>query len=377
MRQANRISLTALAIIGLGCAAGCRHSRTTRNASPNRSEDTSYQMPAPQVQFNDKQFNPHSDVTPSARGCSNETSIYLAGSFIYWKSGYSDMIISSRLQNSLLPQNQKQKKISLNNQYDPGFKVGLGCNFQRDVWDLFLNWTRLESNVTNRAHTHTPKLVTLLGSLVASGQNDTFVGTHLKANWDFHFNSVDLELGRNFYIGKYLSLRPYAGAKGAWIKQDLKVSYKGAVEGVQGTPFLEPITGHYKDHMWGVGPRIGLNSRWVLGKCNIAFLADLAGSLIWEDFQPYSRVHFVNPLTGNGPFIERITGHQTQLNPIAEVFVGFDWGHCFDERVYFNLSAGYEMQYLWDQLKTTNFLSFQQNDALGMRGLTATLRMDF
>lgn len=384
------ISLASLVIIGLigvvGCGPQKPHSdqetvnlvsaeSSAREKEGNEAasaSDSNSSKRAPQVQFNDKQFDPHSDVTPSARGCSNDTGFYMAGSFIYWKSGYTDMTISARLQNPGAD-SDKYKKISLDTQYDPGFKLGIGCNFHRDVWDIFLNWTWLQSNVTDKQHTHTPKLATLLGNIVPQEPNVNF--THkLKARWHFDFDTLDLELGRNFYVSKYISIRPFAGLKGSWIKYNLKMTYVDPIS--PNDPLQSSMHSQYKDHSWGIGPRLGVNSRWVLGQSNFAFLADVAGSLIWEDFHPSSSTKYLNA-QGVPPSIGKIHGHQQELNPVAEVFLGFDWGKCFGKRFYMNLSAGYEMQYWWDQQKTTSFLDIQPCEALNLHGLTATLRFDF
>ncbi|MBS0653232.1 MAG: hypothetical protein JSR39_06830 [Verrucomicrobia bacterium] len=385
------ISLAALVIIGLIGVVGCgpKSSPTVQEAPKVESEQVTVvvveeikpvEAPkkkppyrAPQVQFNDKQFDPHSDVTPSARGCNNDTAFYMAGSFIYWKSSFTDTTISARWQNPGVQPN-KFKKMSLDSQYDPGFKLGIGCNFHRDVWDIFLNWTWLQSNFTEKDHTHAPKLGTVLGNIVPQAQNVNLTDK-FKARWHFEFDALDLEMGRNFYISKYISIRPFAGLKGAWIEHRLKMNYKNPID-PNNLPLQSSIHSKYKDHAWGIGPRLGINSRWVLGKSNFAFLANAAGSLIWEDFHPSSSTKFLDA-QGIPPALGKIHGHQQELNPIAEVFLGFDWGKCFGKHFYMNLSAGYEMQYWWDQVKTSSFLDIQPSGALNLHGLTTTLRFDF
>jgi hypothetical protein len=384
------ISLAALVIVGLIGVVGCGPERSQPiheevKVEPEKpiAEDHSEikpppapkakPAPAPQVQFNDKQFDPYSDVTPSARGCNNKTAFYFAGSFIYWKSGYTDMTISSRVQNPGAA-SSKRKTINLDTQYDPGFKLGVGCNFHRDVWDMFLNWTWLQSNLTDKQHTHTPKMSTLLANLVPA-ETTIYFTNNLKARWHFVFDTVDLELGRNFYISKYISIRPFAGLKGSWIHYNLKVAYKNPVT-VNNAPLQSSIHTQYKEHTWGVGPRLGINSRWVLGKSNFAFLANTAGTILWEDFHPSSSTKFLNEQGTPAP-IGKIHSHVQELNPVAEVFLGFDWGRRFGTKVYMNLSAGYEMQYWWDQVKTSSFLDTRPDQNLNLHGLTTTLRFDF
>lgn len=374
--QENRIKMTLVSfVIVAATLSGCGPEKSTENKPQNTQipPKISSDQVAPEVQFTNKQFDPHSDVTPSARGCNNKTGFYFAGSFIYWNSSFSDMVISSRLQNPGV-YSQKQKKIYLDSQYDPGFKLGAGVNFHRDVWDIFLNWTWLQSDFNETKSTDTPKLSTMLESVVALGD---LVGTaeKFKAHWDFDFDTLDLEVGRKFYISKYIAFRPYVGLKAAWINYKLKMSYFNVVD-YHGAPYLSAPRSEFKDHMWGIGPRIGLNTRWVLGHCNVGFLANFSGSIIWEDFQPLSKTHFVNP-DGTTPAISRITAHEQDLNPVVEVFLGFDWGRCFNQKVYFNIAAGYEMQYWWDQMKASNFFETNPSNALNLHGLTTTVRLEF
>ncbi len=311
-----------------------------------------------------------SDITPSARGCKEVSGAYVVGSFLYWNSGYSDVELSARRE-STGDENQKFKTISMDKAYSPGFQIGLGANFARDGWDLFLNWTSLQSHPSQSAQTQTPKLVAL-----DSEPNNIFLSNHFQSDWHFNFNVLDLELGRLFYISHQLSLRPHAGLKSAWIQQNLKITYWNVIN-QNAASFQTPQQGQFKDHMWGMGPRLGLKSRWILGSCNIAFLGNIAASLLWEDFHPSSSVSYLDP-NGDPPRIHKIHGPQQQLNAVAEAFLGLDWGHCFQNKTYLNLAAGYEMQYWWDQNKTTHHLEFfQSNRSLNLHGLTASLRLDF
>ncbi len=385
------VSLAALVIVGLIGVVGCGPKKlqfdqenahvesevgaalSQNESSGARTSKTGHGRRAPQVQFNDKQFDPHSDVTPSARGCNNNTGFYMAGSFIYWKSGYTDITLSSRVENPGV-ETSKNKKIGLDTQYDPGFKVGIGCNFHRDVWDIFLNWTSLQSNLVDKQHTNTPKLATILGS-IAPQEPGINLTRKFRAGWHFDFDSLDLELGRNFYISKYMSIRPFAGLKGSLIKYQLKMTYVNPVDS-NNAPFQSSMHSKYKDHTWGIGPRLGINSRWVLGESNFAFLANVAGSILWEDFQPSSSTKYLDAQGTPAP-VGKIHGSQQELNPVAEVFLGFDWGRCFGKHFYMNLSAGYEMQYWWDQGKISTFFDAQPSEALNLHGLTTTLRFDF
>lgn len=366
------ISLVALVLIGLIASTSC--GAATPRSTHLASKKSAY-IPANGTPKKKAPVATADEITPSARGCTDTSGAYMVGSFIYWNSGYSDMIIAGRKQTPG-DNDQKFKKISMSTEYSPGFKLGLGANFARDNWDMFLNWTWLQSNPSKSAHADSYKFATLLSN-VALVQQGIFLCSEFHSSWKLQFNSLDLELGRQFYISEKLALRPHAGLKGAWIHQDLKITYEHVNANVGTGELSTPQHGKFKDHMFGVGPRLGLNTRWVLGSCNFAFLGNIAASLLWENFHPSSSIYYLDE-QGLPPTITKIHGNQQQLNAVAEAFLGFDWGHCFRNGTYLNLAAGYEMQYWWDQNKTTSQIQFLQgNNSLNMHGLTTSIRLDF
>ncbi len=66
------------------------------------------------------------------------------------------------------------------------------------------------------------------------------------------------------------------------------------------------------------------------------------------------------------------------LAPVVEVFLGLDWGICYnDERYYFNIAVGAEGQYWVNQQLFGTVLATNPSNNLNMYGLTATVRFDF
>ncbi len=48
------------------------------------------------------------------------------------------------------------------------------------------------------------------------------VADHALASWRLNFNTLDLSLGRNYFVGRFLSLHPYLGIRAVWIDQNYK-----------------------------------------------------------------------------------------------------------------------------------------------------------
>ena len=67
------------------------------------------------------------------------------------------------------------------------------------------------------------------------------------------------------------------------------------------------------------------------------------------------------------------------MEPVFEIFLGFDWHSCICNAYAFEFAAGYEMQLWLDQTQTplgvNTGISNVRN--LSLQGLTARIRFDF
>lgn len=309
---------------------------------------------------------------PQAR-CCNSDGPYFVGSIIYWRTKLDVMDTVIEV-NALafspdVPVVVKIKDPST--EYSPGFKAGVGYNFKRDTWDTFFNWTRIGSHKSKDFTSSIQGLVNLLISttvgpipLELSGEIDT--------HWKTLFNSLDWELGKSFLVGRYLALRPFAGVKGGWLHTGLKINQKD-------TPLSFVINEKLTNRNWGVGPRLGLNSRWILSRCNLGVVANIAGSLLLEQIKNKLYVAVNDPSLGIvEPFIVVGKAKHEILAPVVEFFLGLDWGICYNkERFYFNVAVGVEGQYWPNQQLIGTVLATNPSNNLNMYGLTGSMRFDF
>jgi hypothetical protein len=161
-----------------------------------------------------------------------------------------------------LPINSDVKNITFN-KWDWGFRAGAGYKFDHGEWDVYANFTYFKN--TSDLTVGDGIRTTTLNSHIASNPNIT---THkgLKSteheiyfenavsSFNFSFNRLDLELGRDFYVSKYLSMRPHVGLMTAWIKQHQTTRYTG------GSIDYNTVSLMNFDKFWGIGPRTGVNT---------------------------------------------------------------------------------------------------------------------
>jgi hypothetical protein len=195
---------------------------------------------------------------------------------------------------------------------------------------------------------------------------------------------LDLELARHYYVGKRLSVRPFFGARAAWIRQKVEIDYLFVTR-----PLL-PRKNVFIDQLarsWAVGPRVGLSTKWGLGK-GLRMYGDGSVDIL---FTEYTRLEFFQQATNargvliaGSPFAVRQKNDQ-HLRAHLDLELGFGWGVYFtDHRWHVDFSAGYDFQIFLGQNMFRSFVNdqffgkaFTPNGNLYIHGLTATARFDF
>ncbi len=315
------------------------------------------------------------DITPGAgprviNGCD----IFITADYLYWSAHEDNLEYAVTGNPSDLTESTRQGSVKNTNfRYQTGFRGGLGFSFDHDLWDSDFNYTWFQSN-KNKGHTHvhsakaglfpsfTPALVTPEGSFFS----------HAKTIWQLHFNSLDWELGRNLYISKYLSIRPFIGLKGTWQQQKDVNNYKLTTT----TDYKIPYQNLLKSYFFGVGARGGINTSWHLSG-TWSFIGDLALSGVWGQFNTHRKDYF--KLEGE----DKVTSinkknHFNTIIPVLELCLGIKKDAWFSEdRFHISVQAGWEEQIWWDQNKFSLTNGVPRGGDLTIQGLTARIRIDF
>ena len=173
---------------------------------PSAKPMTSGAKPA---QSNDKKPMSQNDITPPAGPLVDAGARFvMTADFIYWQMKQDNMAYSisngggavltfpsTTTRAVTITNNEKVGKLDFD--YQPGFKVGAGIISDHDNWDLFAQYTWLRQHASG--HQSTGRTDTLPNSDFFGEEKD--YGT-----WTSHFNNIDLELGRSFFISRRLVL---------------------------------------------------------------------------------------------------------------------------------------------------------------------------
>jgi hypothetical protein len=258
-----------------------------------------------------------------------------------------------------------------------GFRVGTGYNAPHDGWDIFLNWTWFHS------HEAKGEAGTLFPTTVFPGATTTasIQATDADGHVTLRLNLVDLELGREFFVSKWLTLRPHLGIRGAWIHRNYRATFSGF--GDSGPAGAEELEDEFHNRYRGVGLRSGFDSQWGLG-CGWSIFGQMALSILYGKHL----LHFEEELEFNDESTTKqadVRNRWTMIRAIGDFALGLRWDQLFySDRYRIRLQLGWEQHMFFGFNKDMTFTDdtatgvFVANKGdLGMSGVAFQARLDF
>ncbi len=348
-------------------------SRSQRSGMDNQKRKLEAQKQFEQ-RWRDNQITPVVPLKPD--GWSNP---FITADFIYWKA-YSDGLAYAydgvaNAPSAVPPDAMSGTVMRPKFEWEPGFKLGLGNKFAYDGWDLYAQYTWLHADADDDQE-ETECCVTEC----RTGKSNYWLATNAcpeailisceGAKWKLNsFNVLDLEMGRDFYISKFLTMRPFGGLKFSWMRQKYKVDYDdvlfvGDQSGTPSSNIVIPIGSDvnmsFKQKQFGVGLRAGMNTAWYFCKWLGAY-GDFAMTGLWNHFKEKRKVD-VDALTGSWNS-ENIKDKVYDVTAVLEIGLGlfFDWRFSNDAYM-LTLAAGWETQVWFNQ---NNFIYLMNNNAPG------------
>ncbi len=291
--------------------------------------------------------------------------------FLYWQAQEDALEYVQHDKPSLT--NYRIALEDLHFDWNPGFKLGLGYIFpQRDQWDVSLSWTYLHSKAHASIATNDPTLKTDVLRPIWLSVVLGSVADRASAHWALNYNLLDLDLGRDYFIGRWLSLRPHIGLRGASIHQDYNVHYHGGFQYSDsgGTHTLFKNTSLNADNDFdGIGFRLGADTDWHISS-QWSILANISGSLVYGKFKVREAYDGGKlQATGVTVFIldTPLTERQTfwRLRPCMESELGLQWHKFFHAEKYrVAASATYNFVYWPNQNELINIVTAKDNTTI-------------
>ncbi len=315
----------------------------------------------------------------------NGADLFVTGDLLYWQAHEDGLPLFVKNDNFNTNLNHSTAE-GLRWDWNFGWRFALGYNTGHDGWDISATWLHFntEANKHEKAHNSEVLWPSLShpaeevpgGPLIGAGPFQK-----AKAHWAMNLNQIDLDLGREFYVSKWLTLRPHLGLRTAWVRQHLKVHYNRLSDGAGS--FSSGIDDHIKmeTSFWGIGLESGINTQWGLGR-GWSIYGDAGFAFLYGFHEPDRKdeVRFGIELDWvNMDWSSRTT------RAIADLGLGlrFDsWTN--DERIHFRIQAGWEHHIYFSQNQFARFVddvaigNFIGNQGdLTLQGWTLSARLDF
>lgn len=281
-----------------------------------------------------------------------------------------------------------------------GFKVGGGYKLFRQDWRVTVDYTFLNT-VTNT------ELMSAYGSaFIPSIYNNQYIGDGLSQTFSLFnnlevgvrntINNVQILASRPTYIDKRVELSPFYGLDLSFItRRTLSVFSNDYIPNQTFQKYATQFGGFYQTYQkwswWGVGPAVGLLTKWFLDY-DISVYGRVYGSLNYGSSRVRSS-SFSKPGVnvtsfGAGPNVGYTVPQEAvidntlyQFAPEFSYQLGFNWSKMTENKdllLQFNL--GYEATYFFNIIKTiTNEAAYRIEDGagLGIQGLVLQGSVDF
>ena len=192
---------------------------------------------------------------------------------------------------------------------------------------------------------------------------------------------MDLELGRNFFLSRNLTLRPHIGLKTAWINQKFNREYSATDVEVSDPSSLTPsyftgaVSKNQSQESWGMGIRFGLDPVWHISR-KWGIYGNVALSALYQYYKTTEAIEvtgFEQPIDGTVTTAADYTFRNTKKNnhtltPVLELGLGLAYMTWFYDQAYMlELRAGWEEQ-VW--FNTNQLQDASSRGNLTLQGFT-------
>ncbi len=224
--------------------------------------------------------------------------------------------------------------------WDWGFRTGIGYYLGHDHWDtnLELTWFHTHSINSVSVATGVNFLIPLVGNpatLAPASGTPIFLNASAKNNTTYY--DLMWQLGRDFFVSKYLALRPFVGVRGTWFYETRNVKYTTGA-GVAYNVFD-------KNNFSGVGPATGLTAKMYMSD-HFSIYGSALGSLIWGEFDVASTSKNITTSAN----IDNVTSGTRGIVPNLQFGLGLGYDtNCMDDKMNFSISAGYESLFFFGE----------------------------
>lgn len=277
--------------------------------------------------------------------------------------------------------NQRQ----LSHDWNSGFRVAAGYDFDCDKWGVRATYTYFRSTADDHVHLSNDPLVLLhlkdgvvsnfvnfyAPDLARDLQPARFKGPSADvvatATWKLEVNQIDLDVTREYLVGRYVSLRPILGVR--YYNFDTKICTSQVnTDLVGGDPsaFLfetNTIKSDDKCQYHAFGIKSGVASTWEIG-CGFGIYGDASLTIAYGQMRTKNHVinsGEVDPSASPTEFVDvKVVSDSTwcTVKPVADYAIGLYFRQGFNcDRSMLEVKVGWENHIYYGHNQFRGFLS--------------------
>lgn len=305
------------------------------------------------------------DPNPLARwGTKQSSNLYVTGEAVWFRPlNYSR---SAEYKKFGLNNVELNKELTARpNEFQPGFRVGLGYNTNYDGWDINLTYTRFEYALSFN-----------YGSAYTASNNFSYLASLSRPKLTFDYNLGDLDLGRMYKVGQYFKLRPHVGIRGLWLTQKENFGQVLTSQGGRSTGILEEYDRFtFKNTL--VGIETGVDITWMLSD-QFSIYSNLGVSSLVNYCKPTTTWFEEAYTSPDQQLVNFKYNFSTRITNNFDLALGVRWDKTLSEgRYHLGLNVGYEHHTYWDMTYTNNGYDIGLDDTFNLQGLAVGARFDF
>ena len=259
--------------------------------------------------------------------------------YLYWKPALTGLDYAILDPYSAGPNSVRGSVKSVDPDQDAGYRLTFGYHFRDTKTDVRFKWTGLESK--GAAVIHVPSGQDIWGiRLHPNSIIDDNDVTMAQADYRMDYETFDLELGYTHSLTPSADIRYFGGLRKVDMSQKFNILYVQDVGG----GLNRRVAFKEENHLDGLGPRVGLEGKYYLGK-GFSLFAGGAASLMISDME--YRVLELNRAAGATTDTTRAEIDQRlneQFIPGVDFDLGFAWEYPFGRRGSVTLMAGYHYE---------------------------------
>jgi hypothetical protein len=323
----------------------------------------------------EQQAQPTAFLMPGHYALKNGYEITPSVSALYWKAYEEglDYAIKTESGAAFINNNGSVKRMQFD--WDWGFRVGLGYLIPNRKMDLDLSWTRYETEHSNSTSATFPETLFSVWTYPGAGlSSENFA----KARTDLDLNIIDFVMGAYFSPRKFLDIKAFAGLSTAWIDQKFSIHLSGGSNSQISNAVVLDDHIRLKNNFWGIGPKFGLNTSWILG-WGFSIVGNANATLFYGLFDIKQNESVL--LSGLSPRITYLDIDHNRFHLLRanlDLLLGMRWDRMFcNNRTHLSIEAGWENLLFWGQNQLMRFVAtghpgvnVSENGDLCLEGLT-------